>query len=110
MEWIIALIIGVIFAAGILALQRGSRIHLVVGLILLSQAVNLTVFTAAGLQQAEPPILTDGPTPENIADPLPQALVLTAIVISLGVNAYLLALLVRESRTRKSHHKEEPFE
>jgi len=101
MEWIIALVIGVVFAAGILALRRGSRLHLLVGLILLSQAVNLAVFTAAGLERADPPIVSEGPPPEGLADPLPQALVLTAIVISLGVNAYLLGLLVREARARK---------
>jgi multicomponent Na+:H+ antiporter subunit C len=101
MEWIIALVIGAIFAAGIAALRRGTRLHLVVGLVLLSQAVNLAVFTAGGLVEGKPTILDPGaPLPEKVADPLPQALVLTAIVIGLGVTAYLLALLVREARAK----------
>jgi len=101
MEWIIALVIGAIFAAGIAALRRGTRLHLVVGLILLSQAVNLAVFTAGGLVEGKPAILDPGaPLPEKVADPLPQALVLTAIVIGLGVTTYLLALLVREARAK----------
>ena len=101
MEWIIAMVIGSIFAAGIAALRRGTRLHLVVGLILLSQAVNLAVFTAAGLVEGKPAILDPAaPPPAITADPLPQALVLTAIVIGLGVTAYLLALLVREARAR----------
>jgi multicomponent Na+:H+ antiporter subunit C len=103
MEWIIALVIGAIFAAGIASLRRGNRLHLVVGLILLSQAVNLAVFTAAGLVEGHPAILDPAaPPPETVADPLPQALVLTAIVIGLGVTAYLLALLVREARAGSS--------
>ena len=89
MEWIIAIVIGILFAAGIAALRRGTRLHLVVGLILLSQAVNL---------EGQPAFIKAGePSPTQTADPLPQALVLTAIVIGLGVNAYLLALLVRGS-------------
>jgi multicomponent Na+:H+ antiporter subunit C len=107
MEWIIALVIGTIFAAGTAALRRGTRLHLMVGLILLSQAVNLAVFTAAGLVEGKPAFVEAGaPPPAHTTDPLPQALVLTAIVIGLGVNAYLLALLVRGSGIEKSHRND----
>ena len=109
MEWVLAIVIGSIFAAGIIALRRGTRLHLLVGIVLLSQAVNLTVFTAAGLVQGNPAILDPAVPPSpDIADPLPQALVLTAIVIGLGVTAYMLALMVREAGLSRRRTPRDP--
>ena len=73
-----------------------SLVKLVVGLIVLSNAANLAVFTAGGLRAGAPPLIPEGATEPYVtpaADPLPQALVLTAIVISMGVLAFAVALI-----------------
>jgi multicomponent Na+:H+ antiporter subunit C len=101
MDTILAFLIGGLFAGGIYSILRRSLVKLVIGLILLGQASNLLILTAAGLTRANPPIL-DNPavtTPGAYADPLPQALVLTAIVISFGVIAFTLVLLHRVHQT-----------
>lgn len=97
MEILVALTIGLLVAAGIHRLLGAGRINLLVGLILLSQAANLTIFASGGLRH-EAPALIDGTTdPAVMADPLPQALVLTAIVIGFGILAFLLALILRST-------------
>ncbi len=95
MEVLIAILIGVLFATGIFCLLRRSIVKMVVGLILLSQGANLLVFAAGGLTAGEPPLIAaDAKTlVEPYADPLPQALVLTAIVIGFGLIAFTLALV-----------------
>jgi multicomponent Na+:H+ antiporter subunit C len=101
MDTILAFLIGGLFAAGIYSVLRRSLVKLVIGLILLGQASNLLILTAAGLTRAKAPIL-DHPavtTSGAYADPLPQALVLTAIVISFGVIAFTLVLLHRVHQT-----------
>jgi multicomponent Na+:H+ antiporter subunit C len=105
MELILAVIVGVLFACGVYALLRRSMVRLVIGLVLISQAANLLIITAAGLTRDEPPIV-DGETDAlalaeqaAVADPLPQALVLTAIVISFGVVAFALVLVRRAFQT-----------
>lgn len=94
MELLNAIAIGAIAAACIYSLLRRSLLKFIVGIALLSQAVNLLVFTSAGLTPAAPPIVEAGMStpPEIIADPLPQALVLTAIVIGFGLLVFTLAL------------------
>lgn len=97
MEIVLAFVVGVLYAAAIYLLLRRSLIKLLIGLVLLSHAANLLIFTAAGLTRAQPPIVSDKatPAPTVIADPLPQALILTAIVISFGVTAFALVLAYR---------------
>jgi len=95
MEWSLAIVVGTLFACGVLALLKGTALHLLVGVVLLSQAVNLSVFVASGLVEGHPPLVGEGAPHPETADPLPQALVLTAIVIGLGVLAFTLALVVR---------------
>jgi multicomponent Na+:H+ antiporter subunit C len=94
MEVILALTIAVVFACGVFMILRRSLVKVVLGLALLTQAANLTIFTAAGLRRGESPIVPQGADrliPPH-ADPLPQALILTAIVISFGVVAFSLVL------------------
>jgi multicomponent Na+:H+ antiporter subunit C len=90
-----ALIVGVLFSFAVYTLLRRNLAKLVIGLILLSNAANLLIFSAAGLVRGKPPMITVGAEtlPAGHADPLPQALILTAIVISFGVLAFFLALL-----------------
>lgn len=97
METVLAFVIGGMFAAALYLLLRRSVVKLVIGLALLSNTINLLIFTAGRLTRAAPPLV-----PENgevltapYADPLPQALILTAIVISFGVLAFALVLVHR---------------
>jgi multicomponent Na+:H+ antiporter subunit C len=88
---LVALTVGVIYACAVyLRLQR-SLVKLVIGLALLSHGSNLLVFAAGGLTRGTPPLVPASAP----ADPLPQALVLTAIVISFAVLAFALVLVRR---------------
>lgn len=93
----LALVIGGLYAAGLYMMLRRSITKLIIGLSLLSHASNLLIFTTGGLVRARPPIIADDATHiiKPFADPVPQALVLTAIVISFGVTAFALVLLHR---------------
>jgi multicomponent Na+:H+ antiporter subunit C len=97
MQFWLALVIGWLYAAGIYMILRRSLTKLIIGLGLLSHGANLLIFTAGGLTRAHPPIVRAGATrpADSSADPLPQALILTAIVISFGVTAFALVLFHR---------------
>jgi multicomponent Na+:H+ antiporter subunit C len=95
METVLSILIGILYGMGLYLVLRRSIIKLVFGLVILSQATNLLIFTAAGLTRAELPII-NAPAQTlalSAADPLPQALILTAIVISFGILAFALVLL-----------------
>jgi multicomponent K+:H+ antiporter subunit C len=94
---LVAIALGVLCAGGVFLMLRPRTFDLVLGLTLLSYAVNLFIFFMGRLRVAAPPILDPHRAPDLVAyaDPLPQALVLTAIVISFGMTAVLLALAVR---------------
>lgn len=91
------LLVGLLFAIGFYLVLRRSLVQLFIGLVLLSHGANLLVFISSGLVSDAAPILSDAsPRPiSDMADPLPQALVLTAIVISFGVLAFSLILFRR---------------
>ena len=92
MELLSAFAIGLTFAVGLFQILRRNVIRAAVGLMLLANAVNLFLLTAgARLGQAAPYV---GATAVARSDALPQALILTAIVISLGTTAFVLAMLV----------------
>lgn len=97
MEALLAIVVGVLYACGLYLMMRRSIVKLIVGLALLGHAANLLVFTSAGLTRAQAPLVEEGAlepvTPH--ADPLPQALVLTAIVISFAVLAFTMVLIKR---------------
>ena len=97
MEGLLALTSGVLYAAGIYMMLRRRLAQLIIGLGLLSNGTNLLIFTAGGLTRARPPILADDAPAlvEPYADPVPQALVLTAIVIGFGLTAFSLVLADR---------------
>src|SRR6185503_15486991 len=83
MELLLALASGVLYAAGVYLMMRRRLVQLIIGLGLLSNGTNLLIFTAGGLTRARPPVLPEGAVAlaSPYADPVPQALVLTAIVI-----------------------------
>ncbi|MGM0412727.1 MAG: Na+/H+ antiporter subunit C [Pseudomonadota bacterium] len=92
MEILVAIAIGCLVASGIYLMLRGRTFPVVLGLTLLSYGVNLFLFAAGRLTEDAPALIHgDGP----YADPLPQALVLTAIVIGFGMTAFLVILSIR---------------
>ncbi|MCG6657706.1 Na+/H+ antiporter subunit C [Halomonas campisalis] len=97
MEPIMAVAIGTLYAAAIFMILRRSIVKLVIGLILLSNAANLLIFTSAGMTRGAPPLIPEGLSAPvgAVADPLPQAVVLTAIVIAFGVLAFAVVLIRR---------------
>jgi multicomponent K+:H+ antiporter subunit C len=96
MELILALAIGVLAGSGIWLLLRPRTFQVIIGLSLLSYAVNLFIFSTGGLRSNAAPVLERGMVGDlaRQADPLPQALVLTAIVISFATTALFLVLLL----------------
>ncbi|WP_163558547.1 Na+/H+ antiporter subunit C [Halomonas sp. NO4] len=97
MEPLMAVSIGVLFACAIYMMLRRSIVKLVIGLMLLSNAANLLIFSTAGMERGRPPLVPEGMAAPagSVADPLPQALVLTAIVIAFGVLSFSVVLLRR---------------
>ena len=93
MEFLIALIIGVLCGGGIFLTLKLRTFPVVLGITMMSYAVNLFLFVMCRLHVNMPPILQDGVT--NYTDPIPQALVLTAIVISFGMSAFVIVLALR---------------
>ena len=95
-ELIIALAIGLLTASGVWLLLRPRTFQVVMGLTLLSYAVNLFIFAMGRLRVGAEPVVAVAANadPAAFADPLPQALVLTAIVISFATTALLLVVLL----------------
>ncbi len=101
MQIILAFVIGALYAAGLYMMMRRSIVKLIAGLALLGYASNLLIFTAGRLTRAQPPLILEGavsPVPP-FADPVPQALILTAIVIGFGLQAFALVLIKRAYQT-----------
>lgn len=97
MESLMAYVIGILFASAIYMMLRRSIVKLVIGLMILSNAANLLIFVVAGMTRGAPPLIPEGAqAPAGlVADPLPQALILTAIVIAFGVLAFAVVLIRR---------------
>jgi multicomponent Na+:H+ antiporter subunit C len=100
-ELLLAVASGVLYAAGVYLMLRRRLAQLIIGLGLLSNGTNLLIFTAGSLTRARPPVVPDGASSlvPPFADPVPQALVLTAIVIGFGLLAFSLVLADRVHRT-----------
>ena len=97
MEVVLAFVVGGLTAAGMYMLTRRSIVKLVIGLSLIGNAANLLIFAAAGMTRGRPPLIPEGATVPSppYADPTPQSLILTAIVIGFGVLAFALVLTYR---------------
>jgi multicomponent Na+:H+ antiporter subunit C len=100
-EVVLAVVVGGLYAAGLYLILRRSLVKLAIGLALIGYAANLLIFTAGHLVRAQAPVIAfDASIPAAPhADPLPQALILTAIVISFGVTAFTIVLLKRAYQT-----------
>lgn len=98
---LLALTVGILFACGAYLIMRRGQIKLILGLGLLSHGVNLLLFGAGPLTLGQPAIFADKKeylaelARGGMADPLPQALILTAIVISFGITAFVIVLVNR---------------
>lgn len=97
MEFLLAIVIGVLVAISVYLLLRKNLVRMLIGVVILSNAVNLLIFTLGRLERGAPPLIgADETVPSGVfANPLPQALVLTAIVIGFGLFAYALVLTYR---------------
>ena len=101
MEFLVATGIGWVTACGIWLMLRGRTFPVVLGLTLLGYAVNVFIFAMGRLWSNAPPIVGDG---VQIADPLPQALVLTAIVIGFATTGFVIELALRSRHESGSDH------
>ncbi|MDF2094766.1 Na+/H+ antiporter subunit C [Aquibaculum arenosum] len=102
MEYLLASGVGVLTAAGVYMILRGRSFPVVIGMALLSYAVNVLLFSMGRLTIDRPPVLLL--ELDNYTDPLPQALVLTAIVISFGMTALIVVLALRSFLESGSDH------
>lgn len=101
MNLVMAILIGALYAAGIYMMLRRSLVKIILGLIFLGHAANLLIFTIGNLTKGRAAFIPEGLSQpaEPFADPLPQALILTAIVIGFGVQAFAIILFKRVYKT-----------
>jgi multicomponent Na+:H+ antiporter subunit C len=96
MELLLALTAGVLYATGVYLMLRRRLAQLIIGLSLLSNGSNVLILAAAGVTRGKPPLIdATRITADQFADPVPQSLILTAIVIGFGVLAFALVLAHR---------------
>lgn len=97
MELLLAIVTGVLYSAAFYLMLRRSLVKLIFGLVFLGHASNLLIFTLGRLSKYKPPFIPEGSDVivGVYADPLPQALILTAIVIGFGIQAFAIILIRR---------------
>lgn len=104
-----AIAVGALVAGGAFLILRPGLIRVAFGFVLLGHGVNIMIMAAGGLSRNSPPLI-DGNDPSAMADPLPQAFVLTAIVITFGITVYLLAMAGTEPGDSRTTTPETPAE
>ncbi|MGX1023349.1 Na+/H+ antiporter subunit C [Flavobacterium sp. CS20] len=104
MEILLAIMTGVLYAAGTYMILRRSIVKLIIGVILFGNGVNLLIFLLGRITKGKPPIIA--PELKHFADlyadPIPQALILTSIVISFGLQAFAIILVKRAYKVLKT--------
>lgn len=105
MEIIILILAGILFATAIYNLLQKQLLRIIIGTVLLSHGAHLVILTMGKLKRGNPPILDDAVT--TYTDPLPQALILTSIVISFGITSLLLVLSYRTTKENNTDNMEE---
>lgn len=97
MELLLVILIGVLYSAGFYLLLRRSMVKLLLGITLLGNGVNLLIFLLGRITKGKPPVIDESLSffVDSYADPIPQALILTAIVISFGLTSFAIVLLKR---------------
>ena len=109
MEALLSVTIGILVAAAVYLMLARNILRFIFGLILISNAANLTIFVAGRLTTGAPPLIPVGAEAPvgDVANALPQALVLTAIVIGFGLFAFALVLMFRAYSTLGTLYSEE---
>lgn len=104
MELILAIIVGLLYAAGIFLMMRRSFVKLIIGLTMLGNGANLLIFLLGRIVKGEPAFIgsTQEVLKEVYADPVPQALILTAIVIGFGLQSFAIVLVRRVFKVVKT--------
>lgn len=104
MEFIIAIVVGLFYAAGVFLMMRQSLVKLIIGLIMIGNGANLLIFLVGRLIKGTPPLIhSDEKILDGIfSDPVPQALILTAIVISFGLQSFAIILIRRAYKMVKT--------
>lgn len=93
MEILLSILTGILYTVGVYMILRRSILKFIIGIIFISNATNLFVFLSAGIVPGDPVFVTENTTSDSfMTDPLPQALVLTAIVIGFGLVVFILGL------------------
>jgi multicomponent Na+:H+ antiporter subunit C len=97
----LSIVVGGLYAAGLYLMMRRSIVKLIIGLTLLSHGSNLLIFIMGRLTRGQPAVIPPGADQplEPFADPVPQALILTAIVIGFGLQAFAVVLIRRVYQT-----------
>lgn len=97
MESVLAIAVGILIAAAVYLILSRDLVRIMLGLLILANGVNLLIFTAGRVTRNAPPLIADGVKvpAEPLANPLPQALILTAIVIGFSLTAFALVLTYR---------------
>ncbi|WP_439882858.1 NADH-quinone oxidoreductase subunit K [Pontibacter sp. MBLB2868] len=107
MEILLPLMIGTLFSVSLYFILHRHLFKLIIGLILFGLSTNLFLFVVGGLTRGGVAIIAQNKTtipPESYADPVPQALLLTAIVIGFGIQAFAIVLIRRVYRAFKSNN------
>lgn len=97
MELLLIVLIGLLYSAGMYLLLRRSMVKLLIGITLLGNGANILIFLLGRITKGKPPVIDESMSvfADIYADPVPQALILTAIVISFGIQAFAIVLLKR---------------
>ena len=104
MELVLAIGIGIMTGSGVWLILRPRTYQVIIGLSLLSYAVNLFIFGVGGVKSNAAPLLGEGVDVSTLTDPVPQALVLTAIVIGFATTALFLVVLLAASGLTGTDH------
>ncbi|MCE7794169.1 Na(+)/H(+) antiporter subunit C [Salipaludibacillus sp. CUR1] len=105
MEILMILTVGVLFTVATYMILSKSMLRVIIGVVILSHGAHLLFLTLSGLKQGAPPLL--GEEASAYTDPLPQALILTAIVIGFGITAFMLVLAYRTYKAHKTDNLDE---
>ncbi|HLR46424.1 MAG TPA: sodium:proton antiporter [Deinococcales bacterium] len=108
MEILIPVLIGLLIGGGVYMLLARALIRMIVGMSLISYGINLSILFAGGGFSTDSPPLLSLPGPHN--DPVPQALILTAIVIGFGTTAFLLVVAIKAFQATHTDHVQEMAE
>lgn len=97
MELLLVVLIGALYASGVYLILRRSMVRLLLGIILLGNGTNILIFLLGTITKGKPPVMAADMSvfSDIYADPIPQALILTAIVISFGLTSFAIVLLKR---------------